>query len=195
MGDAAKRLPLWSVADVVVPFFPNRLFSMTRFSLPVLLVVALLAAGCASGDAESNADGTAVADDLPQVTVYKSATCNCCARWVDHMKEAGFPVEAKNVANLAAKKNELGVLQKLRSCHTATVGGEVIEGHVPARVVKGYLRGEEKARAQGLAVPGMPTGSPGMEMPGRPAQPYRVLAFKKDGRAGTYSRHNQDSEQ
>ena len=194
MGDAAKRLPLWSVADVVVLFFPNRLFSMTRFSLPVLLVVALLAAGCASGDAESNADGTAVADDLPQVTVYKSATCNCCARWVDHMKQAGFPVETRNKADLQAKKEQLSVPERLRSCHTASVDGEVIEGHVPARVVKGYLRGKERKRAKGLAVPGMPVGSPGMEMPNRPAQPYRVIAFQGDGRAGVYSSHNQNGQ-
>jgi hypothetical protein len=172
--------------------------SRSPFALLIgaLFAATLLGAGCTSGNAESsNAASSAASGELPNVIVYKSASCNCCARWADHMKEAGFPVEAKNVANLAAKKNELGVPQKLRSCHTATVGGEVVEGHVPARVVKGYLRGEEKARAQGLAVPGMPTGSPGMEMRGRPAQPYRVLAFKKDGRAGTYSRHNQDSEQ
>ena len=164
-----------------------------RFLAPAFVLAVLLVAGCASGDAESKDASAATADTtaLPKVTVYKSATCNCCSRWVDHMKQAGFSVETVNRSDLGAVKRRLGVPQRLRSCHTARVGDEVVEGHVLARVVKGYLKGQEKGRAQGLAVPGMPIGSPGMEMPNRAAQPYRVVAFKKDGRTGVYSRHNQ----
>lgn len=165
---------------------------MPRFSLPALVLAAVLGvAGCASGDAESNSNPAATSDALPPVTVYKSASCQCCARWVDHMKQAGFSVETRNTGDLRTKKNQFGVPQRLRSCHTARVDGEIIEGHVPARVVKGYLRGKERKRAKGLAVPGMPVGSPGMEMPNRPAQKYAVIVFKGDGRAGVYSRHNQ----
>ena len=127
-----------------------------------------------------------LAGALPKVTVYKSATCNCCAKWARHMEQAGFPVEAKNVSDLGSKKNELGVPQQLRSCHTARVNGEVVEGHVPADVVKRYLASDAE-KAQGLAVPGMPVGSPGMEVEGRPAQPYEVIAFRTDGRAGVYA--------
>lgn len=155
------------------------------------LLAALLIAGCASGEAESGGEGAssgaaAAAADLPKVTVYKSATCNCCARWVEHMKQNGFTVETMDLPNVQEMKDQLGVPQELRSCHTAYVGGEVLEGHVPADLVKKYLR-HDAEKAQGLAVPGMPVGSPGMEMPGRPAEPYEVIAFRGGDLASVYA--------
>ena len=124
---------------------------------------------------------------MPAVTVYKNPNCGCCKKWVQHMRENGFTVKTMNMPNVQPMKDRLGVPEKLRSCHTAFVGGEVIEGHVPAELVKKYLR-SDTAKAQGLAVPGMPVGSPGMEVEGRPAESYRVMAFTKDGRVGVYAR-------
>jgi hypothetical protein len=152
----------------------------------------LLMMGCSSDDGSASQSQTqaqttdASANGLPTVTVFKSPTCNCCKKWVAHMRENGFTVRTKDRQDVQPVKNKLGVPGKLRSCHTARVGGEVVEGHVPASLVKTYLR-SDSARATGLAVPGMPVGSPGMEVPGRDAQPYQVMAFTGDGRAGVYA--------
>lgn len=113
----------------------------------------------------------------PTVTVYKSPTCGCCAKWVTHLEENGFDVKSTDVADLTLIKVKFDVPGQLQSCHTAVVGGYVVEGHVPADVVKRLL--EEKPDVAGLAVPGMPIGSPGMEVEGRPAEPYDVIAFGK----------------
>ncbi len=160
------------------------------FFLP--LIAAFLLAAC-TADTEANptpAKAAAVTDTtetLPAVTVYKSPTCTCCSRWVTHLKQNGFEIENVVEGNVAAAKDSLGVPPELRSCHTAVVAGEVIEGHVPAEVIKQYLR-HDAERAAGLAVPGMPVGSPGMEVPGRPAESYEVIAFTADGRASVYAR-------
>lgn len=124
---------------------------------------------------------TAAADD---VVVYKSAQCGCCAKWVDHMRVAGFKVVSRNVVQLGAIKSERGVPAELGSCHTAVVNGYTVEGHVPAAVVQRLLR--ERPDVRGIAVPGMPAGSPGMEGAGR--QPYAVLAFDAEGRSAVYER-------
>ena len=119
------------------------------------------------------------------VTVYKSPTCGCCAKWAEHLEANGFEVIIQDVANLSAVKAEHGVPGDLQSCHTATVGGYVIEGHVPADVIRRFLA-ERPAGTTGLAVPGMPAGSPGMEGP--PPVPYNVMAFDAAGRATVYDR-------
>jgi len=123
--------------------------------------------------------------ESPAVTVYKTSTCHCCSKWVDHLRAAGFPVVAHDVENLDEIKALQGVPLALRSCHTALVGGYLIEGHVPAPVIERLLR--ERPRLGGLAVPGMPVGSPGMEGPN--PEPYQVLAFDASGRVQVYSRH------
>lgn len=111
------------------------------------------------------------------VTVYKSAGCGCCEAWIEHLRAAGFAVEAMNAPNLNAVRSKLGVPRKLAGCHTATVNGYVIEGHVPAEQVRRLLH--EQPDVVGISVPGMPVGSPGMEGPS--GRPYQVLSWRKDG--------------
>ncbi len=113
------------------------------------------------------------------VVVYKSPTCGCCVKWVDHMRDNGFEVDVHDVDDLAAIKAEHHVPGDLQSCHTAIVGDYVIEGHVPAADILALL--ESKAETTGLAVPGMPIGSPGMEY-GNRQDPYAVISFDKDGK-------------
>ncbi len=111
------------------------------------------------------------------LVVYRSPTCGCCQKWADYMADHGYDVEVRNVTSLATVKRELGVPHESSSCHTAVVDGYVIEGHVPASTVARLLR--ERPDVAGLAVPGMPIGSPGMEGPN--AEPYNVLSFDSEG--------------
>lgn len=110
------------------------------------------------------------------VEVYKSPTCGCCSKWVDHLRDHGFTVNTHDVGNKEARARA-GISPSLGSCHTALVNGYAIEGHVPARDIKRLLR--ERPKAVGLAVPDMPHGSPGMES-GR-SDPYDVLLVKEKG--------------
>jgi hypothetical protein len=123
------------------------------------------------------------------MVVYKSATCGCCKLWVQHLSEAGFSVEANDVDNMQPVKERVGVPYGMGSCHTAEVGGYFVEGHVPAEDVKRLLR--ERPNAKGLTVPGMPSGSPGMEVPSGSVQPYEVLLVAKDGSTSVFARHGQ----
>ena len=121
----------------------------------------------------------------PSVTVYKSPTCGCCSKWVDHMRANGFEVTAHNVEDMNAVKEKYGVPAKLGSCHTSLVGGYVVEGHVPADVVKRLLA--ERPKVAGLSVPGMPASAPGMDVPGR-NDPYTVVGFDRAGQLTVYER-------
>lgn len=112
----------------------------------------------------------------PQMTIYKDPYCGCCDGWAEHMKAAGFDVTVKVEEAMDTVKAKYGVTANLASCHTAVVDGYVIEGHVPAGAVKRLLA--ERPQATGLTAPGMPMGSPGMEMPGSKADTYDVLLFK-----------------
>jgi hypothetical protein len=123
---------------------------------------------------------------LPPVRVYKSPTCGCCGAWVDHMKAAGFPLQVVEVEDTAEARRRHGLPARFGSCHTAVVAGYVVEGHVPAADVKRLLA--LKPDAVGLAVPGMPIGSPGMEQGGR-KDPYDVLLIDRQGRDRVFSRH------
>lgn len=120
-----------------------------------------------------------------EITVYKSESCGCCGNWVDIMREKGHTVIAKNTEKLDLIKSMAGVAEPLQSCHTAMVDGYFVEGHVPPEDVERMLK--EKPDAKGLAVPGMPVGSPGME--GGPADRYDVLLVGKDGQTTVYSSH------
>ena len=108
-------------------------------------------------------------------------------KWVDHLKANGFDVTVKEEIDMAAAKKKLGVPEDLQSCHTGTVGGYIIEGHVPADDIKKLLA--EKPKAKGLAVPGMPVGSPGMEMDERKNDPYDVILFTPEGQKNTFAKH------
>ncbi len=120
----------------------------------------------------------------PAVTVYKDPTCGCCSLWVKHLQENGFEVTVHEVENMAEYKQKYGVPKSAQSCHTGIVDGYTIEGHVPATEIHRLLK--ERPQAKGLAVPGMPVGSPGMEVPNVPAQSYKVLLFKADGTTSVY---------
>jgi hypothetical protein len=119
------------------------------------------------------------------VRVYKSATCECCAKWVEHLKSHGFAVQVTEVPDVDRVKREHKIPDQLASCHTATVGNYYVEGHVPAEDVKRLLK--EHPRIAGLAVPGMPIGSPGMEGPN--PEPYDVLAVDAKGGTKVFASH------
>ena len=123
----------------------------------------------------------------PLLNVYKTPTCGCCAKWVDHMRANGFDANVQDLPDLSAVKAKLGVPAELGSCHTAQVGRYVIEGHIPADAVHRLLK-ERPTTVSGLAVPGMPMGSPGMEVPGGSVQPYLILTFDRQGQTTVYER-------
>ena len=122
----------------------------------------------------------AQAAGLPRMVVTKDPSCGCCTGWAEHVRAAGFPVEIVETDSLNRVKARLGVPQDLAGCHTAEVGGYVVEGHVPASMVKRLLA--EKPQAKGLAVAGMPVGSPGMEVEGMEPDAYEVVLFGPLGR-------------
>ena len=124
---------------------------------------------------------------LPVALVHKSPTCGCCGLWVDHLKEAGFPVEVRDSEDVTPVKQRLGVPYGKGSCHTAEIAGYFIEGHVPAEDIKRLLA--EKPDAKGLVLPGMPMGSPGMEGPEGTARPYTVELVGRDGTTSPFSQH------
>ena len=144
---------------------------MTRFQLlaPLALVACAQAATAATLD------------------VVKSPTCGCCTQWVERMKAAGFTVNVRDVPDTTPVAQAAGVPDTMRSCHTAKVGGYVIEGHVPAADIKRLLA-QKPTGAVGLSVPGMVAGSPGMEVPGR-SDRYRVMLIQKDGRHTVWATH------
>ena len=166
---------------------------MKRIDFRSVLLSLLSATALTACERTTTAVATPVATEvaqaaaLPLVVVYKSPTCGCCESWIAHMKAAGFPVEAKDVDNMDAIKTKVGVPYGKGSCHTAEVGGYFIEGHVPASDVKRLLA--ERPPAKGLTVPGMPAGSPGMEVPDGTVAPYDVELVAVDGSTSIYAHH------
>jgi len=140
-------------------------------------------AAASAAPAEASAAGPVAKGSPVRMVVYKTPTCGCCRNWVEHVQEAGFVVEVHDTADVTPVKNEHGLPQHLASCHTALVEGYVVEGHVPADVIRRLLA--ERPEVAGIAVPGMPAGSPGMEMGGR-VDPYDVIAFARDGKVSVY---------
>lgn len=126
----------------------------------------------------------------PAIEVYKSPTCGCCSKWVDHVRQAGFSVRVSDLTDdaLDQLKTKHGVPRTAQSCHTALVGGYVVEGHVPATEILRVLK--ERPAVLGIAVGGMPLGSPGMEVPGTPPQTYNVVTFDKQGGVRVFSTQN-----
>lgn len=121
-----------------------------------------------------------------EVVMYKDPNCGCCGKWAEHMRGAGFSVKEIHSTEMSVVKRDAGVPQALGSCHTAKVGGYVVEGHVPAADVKRLL--SEKPKVVGIAAPGMPMGSPGMEGP-YPADRYEVMSFAADGKTRVFASH------
>ena len=123
----------------------------------------------------------------PVLTIYKSKTCGCCGKWVEHLTASRLRSVVHDREDMDDVKDWLGVPRGVRSCHTAQVEGYLIEGHVPASDIRVLLT--KRPKVAGLAVPDMPTGTPGMATPGKPAEPYAVLAFQRDGTTKLFARH------
>ncbi len=158
---------------------------MTSHTQPVSLVLArccmaalLLMLGACEAERIPQQQAAAVTQPQMQMQMYLSPHCGCCGDWADHIEAAGIQVTRHYVQDPLATRRQLGVPDVLGSCHTAIIDGYRIEGHVPAADIYRLL--EERPAASGLAVPGMPIGSPGMEMDGR-QDPYQVLLFNQDG--------------
>lgn len=124
-----------------------------------------------------------------QVLVHRNPHCGCCMKWVAHLREAGFQVDVQEHASMDAIKTAMGVPEGKRSCHTAQVGDYFVEGHVPATDILRLLA--DAPRARGLAVPGMPAGSPGMEVPDGTVDAYTVELVKADGSTSEFARHGE----
>ncbi len=137
--------------------------------------------------ASSQAGAEPAPTTATQITVYKDKSCVCCNTWVDHLRAEGFEVIAKNHTNMPEIKANFGVGRNLQSCHTAVVDGYVVEGHVPAADIKRMLR--EKPDVLGLAAPGMPQKSPGMQPEGLPPKDYDVLSFDHKGKVELFQRY------
>ncbi len=161
--------------------------SRPRLALALVLAVSVVA-GAGAGLFVATKAG---AEDPPAATVYLTPQCGCCGDWVDHLDAAGFAVEAREVdqGELNGMKMEAGISRELASCHTAFIGDYVIEGHVPAAEIRRLL--DEEPDVAGLSVPGMPIGSPGMEMGGR-QDPYDVIAFDTEGATTVFASYHQD---
>ena len=129
--------------------------------------------------------GASLAQTAVTVELYKSPYCGCCGKWAEHVTKAGFTVKTHEVDDVPGTRKKLGMPEKLGSCHTAKVGNYLLEGHVPAADIKRLLK--EKPKALGLAVPGMPAGSPGMDIPNSP--PYETLLVQNDGSTRVFAKH------
>ena len=143
-----------------------------------------------TGDAVDYASDYVADEDVSAETlvVYKTAACECCAKWVDHMQEAGFEVDVHEVSQeeMSQVKEGNGITRDLASCHTAQIAGYLVEGHVPAKDLKRLLE-ERPEGVKGIAVPGMPIGAPGMEVEGKPADEYEVVTFDEAGEQTVYA--------
>ncbi len=128
---------------------------------------------------------SALSQSVAQVDVYKSPSCGCCGKWIDHLRKNGFKVEIHEVNDIPAARKKLGMPDRLGSCHTSKVGSYVVEGHVPAADIQRLLK--EKPKALGLAVPSMPPGAPGMDIPNAP--PYDTLLVQADGSPRVFAKH------
>jgi hypothetical protein len=152
-----------------------------RFVIGLSAVVFVAAFGVATAQQKPVSSRTAI-------VVYKTPTCGCCGMWVEHMRQNGFQPEVHDVSaeQVRAVSNAAGLSEAGASCHTAKVGNYIVEGHVPAADVQRMLK--EKPAIAGIAAPGMPVGSPGMEMGGR-KDAYDVISFTKAGKTAVFAKH------
>ena len=173
------------------PRIPRSLMKRTSTVLLASFALLFTVAGASAARDDSSSVAVAARDVSAKtvIQVYKSPTCGCCKAWVDHVRAAGLQAEVFDISDeeLQQRKTRLGVGPRLASCHTAIVNGYVVEGHVPAADIERLLK--EKPAIAGIAVPGMPVGSPGMEVPGRRADKYDVVAFTKSGTTKVFASH------
>ena len=156
-----------------------------KIMLMIKTFLALLLVGGVSAPSDSPRPSSTRANaPTDKITVYRARTCGCCGKWIQHLRDAGFKVVDHVVENVENAPGRDRVPENLRSCHTASVGRYVVEGHVPADVVQDLLR--RRPDVEGIAVPGMPAGSPGMESPN--PEPYEVVAWTKGARTRTFAR-------
>lgn len=154
--------------------------------LPVLARRAVL--GCVVLAAVAPAAACGQARENHAIAVYKTPTCACCDAWISHLRGAGFMVSVNILADLRGLRSSHGLAETLASCHSARVAGYFVEGHVPAADIRRLLA--ERPEAVGIAVPGMPPGSPGMERPGGDREPYDTLLVLKNGATRLFARHD-----
>ena len=163
--------------------FTSRLLALGLVSTGVVLT------GCSATQSPQAQSVAAVADQVAmnsELTVFRSPTCGCCHQWIEHMEAAGFTVKDNVTEDMTAIKEQYGVPANLASCHTTIVDGYVVEGHIPAEDVQRLLA--EKPDVAGIAVPGMPIGSPGMES-GDYVEPYTVFSFTVSGETAAFAEH------
>lgn len=158
-------------------------------SLTALALLLLVAAGCQSDsqDATEMKQVALVDEALPTMMVYKSPTCGCCSKWVEYLRANGMEVKTQDIEDMGSIKERFGVPGRLSSCHTAVVGGYIVEGHVPIEDIKKLL--QDRPNATGITAPGMPVGSPGMEVEGRAADKYDIILFDANGNQSVFASH------
>jgi len=164
--------------------FTSRLLALGLVSIGIVLT------GCSAAQPPQAQSVEAVADQVAMnsaLTVFRSPTCGCCHQWIEHMEAAGFTVKDNVTENMTAIKKQYGVPANLASCHTTIVDDYVVEGHIPAEDVQRLLA--EKPDIAGIAVPGMPIGSPGMES-GDYVEPYTVFSFTESGETAAFAEHS-----
>lgn len=155
-----------------------------------LVSTGVAATGCSLAQGPNAQPGTQTAKQVAmtsEITVFRSPTCGCCGQWIEHMEAAGFTVKDNLTEDMTAIKEQYGVPASLASCHTTVVDGYVVEGHIPAEDVQRLLA--EKPDVAGIAVPGMPIGSPGMES-GDYVEPYTVFSFDESGETAAFAEHS-----
>lgn len=158
---------------------------MRFLTFAILLTVGLFMACTQQKQSGTESSGT----QTTSVTMYKNPGCQCCTKWAEHLEQNGFTVTEEPTPALNAIKAKYNVPYNLGACHTAIIGDYVVEGHVPVEDIKNLLK--ERPDAIGIAVPGMPFGSPGMEIPGRDPESYQVILFKKGGKRSIYAEHKE----
>lgn len=173
-----------------------------RSAMTLVAILSLLASSIALSTPTTHSSASYVTDGSSParvksshaLNIYKSPSCGCCQEWVDHVEAQGFSAEIHHPSDLNQVKVKYRIAPEYQSCHTAiSSGGYIFEGHIPGKIIQRFLA-EKPKDALGLAVPGMPMGSPGMEM-GNHFSPYDVLLSKSDGTTQVYTRINNADEQ
>ena len=172
-------------ADKIIVYFEimERKTDKVYIYALIVLIVGSLLGGCTRADERTL---TSRSETEKAITVYKSPTCGCCTMWEEHLTKAGFKVSSNKTNELAEIRKKYGVPENAQSCHTAVVGGYVIEGHVPAADIEKLLK-TRPADVVGLAAPGMPLKSPGMQPEGEKPSGYDVLSFDKNGQTTVFT--------